>query len=216
MWRTHAGTGALFGLAAIGAPLLIGVDLPIQVMGAFPVVSAYASAIPDVDHHSAKIRYAAPPARWLFLFARLITRLCLGEEVAQRWFRHRGITHTYWFAVSLGGLISWALLLYSLQYPFLLGWAWVGIAVTVGCIAHVEGDCKTNSGCPRWAPFSWRRCGSRRFSTNSESERTFAVCQTVASAVLATVITLAYGGGQHVDQVPEQTRDPSGAVRTVR
>lgn len=182
LWRTHFGTGLLFGLtadlalAAAGHPLPVmqavglgseTVVLPVGPAVTLPILSGYFSAIPDVDHHSAKIRYAVPPARWLYLLVRLVVRLCGGE--VDYWLGHRRITHTIDFAVWLGLAAALPVWWFGL-------WWWLPAAVTLGCWAHRLGDRLTDRGVPAW---SWRLDARHRWivDTDSIGEGAFAVVQ---------------------------------------
>lgn len=186
LWRTHAGTGVLFGLAVDGAALAVGAPLePLQAV-ALPVLTGYLAAVPDVDHHSSKIRYVVPPARWLFVLLRLVTRVMNGPDAADRWFGHRRITHSVAFAVLLGAAGTAVALFYGL-------WWWLGAAAAVGCLAHVAGDCFTVGGCPVWAPFSWRRFSLGLCRTGGRSEGVFAVAQGGVAGVLMWLMATAGG-----------------------
>jgi membrane-bound metal-dependent hydrolase YbcI (DUF457 family) len=67
-----------------------------------------------------------------------------------------------------------------------VGYAWLGLAIGIGCLAHVVGDCLTEHGCPVLWPIGWRwvlpwKIG---FKTGQAFERKF----------LAPVLTLAAVG----------------------
>jgi membrane-bound metal-dependent hydrolase YbcI (DUF457 family) len=47
----------------------------------------------------------------------------------------------------------------------------VPIALVIGCLAHVLGDCLTNSGCPIFWPLSDERLKFGLFRTNGKAER---------------------------------------------
>jgi len=177
MYRTHFGTGVLFGLGATAGATVAGHPLPAEQAIALPVIVGYLSAIPDVDHHSAKIRFAVPPVRWLYVLVELLVRLVAGRDRARYWMGHRRITHSLTFAVALGALAAggswWA-----------GGWWWLGPAVTLGCAAHLFGDCLTEQGCPLWLPWSGQHHRLLRLRTGGVREGMFNVVQTAGSAGL--------------------------------
>lgn len=41
------------------------------------------------------------------------------------------------------------------DHVFSLGWLWA-VAIGLGCVMHILGDCPTTQGAPLWAPFSWQ------------------------------------------------------------
>lgn len=163
LFRTHFGSGVLFGLAVDAAATTVGHPLPFAGAVLFPAACGYLSAIPDVDHHNGKIRYAFPPARWLYLLARLALTVRVGAVRADYWMGHRRITHTVDFAFWLGVAVDVPLLVWRGRSWWLLA----GLAVTVGCLAHRAGDRLTRSGVPVWSwrldrvrpGFSWLRTG---------------------------------------------------------
>lgn len=213
MYKTHFQTGVLFGLAADAAAAAARHPLPLAVTAALPLACGYLSAIPDVDHHCAKIRYACPPARWLFLFARMlvgvsaglpylfvtwrfwiIPRLTLDWSYESRrrmlyWMDHRRITHTRDFPLWLGLAVEPLGLWSDRLLPG--GWWWlIGPATALGCWAHRAGDRLTKSGVPGW---SWQmdrpsRGWRVRTGRNSWSEGTFAKAQGFASVALVWLL----------------------------
>lgn len=220
-WRTHAGTGVLAGLLADAGLALAGVPLSPERAILLPVVGGYASAWPDVCHHSAKIRWAVPPLRTAYVAVGFVVRLVWGERVWSKWMGHRRITHSAIFAL-LSGLVVWPLA----QWPLPAGIAWVervlagggevvllpvlplwlgaGVAaaapwvtalgVTLGCLAHIAGDMCTPHGCPVWAPWSWRnRHLAVLCSTDSPEETTVDFWQFAAVFVMVFV-TIGIGG----------------------
>lgn len=60
---------------------------------------------------------------------------------------HRGITHWGISAVLLGGILAFLLAAIT---PVL---AWLGVAVGLGWLVHILGDCLTWQGAPLLAPF---------------------------------------------------------------
>lgn len=209
MFRTHAATGALFGLAIDAAAAAAGHPLPAPAAAAFPVACGYCSAVPDVDHHNGKIRFALPPARWLFLLARFFVGLSAGAPCWRRawflrvipypalgwsdasrrrmdyWLDHRHLTHTIDFAFWLGLAVELPLAVWQ-------GFGWwllAGPAVTVGCLAHRAGDRLTKSGVPAW---SWRlddvHKGFYWLRTGHWGEHAFVVVQYAAIGAVVWVL----------------------------
>lgn len=228
-WRTHAGTGALFGVAVDGAWLFAHAAVPaLPAPSAYhaltlPTLAAYLSAVPDADHHTAKIRYAFPPARWLYLGCRQVA-----GWIDVRWrhhFRHRGITH--WFSTAyVLGVLTWLACAYAAPALVHLvldldvnramivvitivaalmdlvmppGWL-IGIAMTVGCSAHIVGDSLTVEGTEALMPFSRRRLRAGLFATGSRREdgviceENFAKVQYATGVLLVVLIIYATGG----------------------
>ena len=206
MYKHHFESGVLAGLGFDAVAMLIGHPLPLVPAVALPLACGYAAAINDVDHHCAKIRFACPPARWLYLLIRFFVGLSAGrpcwyvssglipwpslgwtaesERRMRYWMGHRRITHTIDFAVWLG--------LAVLPLGLWAGsWWWLaGPAVTLGCLAHRAGDRLTTQGVPSW---SWRmdrpaRGWIVRTGRNSLSEGAFAVVQSAASLGLVWVL----------------------------
>lgn len=221
-YRTHAGTGALFGLVADSALDLAGVPLePAQAI-LLPVLSAYAAAWCDVDHHSAKIRWAAPWLRSAYVAVEVVVRLVWGERVARHWMGHRRITHSALFAVG-SGLASWPMFAWVvpavmgvvnhaiagtswqlLLIPLLPVWLMAGLlstypvlsaaAVTLGSLAHIAGDMCTPHGCPVGAPWSWRnRHLVLLCSTDSEQENSVDFWQ-AAGVFVMVFVAIKVGG----------------------
>ncbi|SEF43523.1 LexA-binding, inner membrane-associated putative hydrolase [Thermomonospora echinospora] len=157
---------------------------PAQVL-AGTVVCAGAALLPDVDHHNGRIANTMGPVskgfcKWVgkisgghrqathsILFAvgvGLAMDLLATHFVYGWWaalfvtvgFGLRGIgldfeKHEVWSSVAdcaVAALAVW--LMRDLDMSF------VGYAVTLGCLAHVAGDCLTPRGCPVFWPAKWR------------------------------------------------------------
>jgi membrane-bound metal-dependent hydrolase YbcI (DUF457 family) len=77
----------------------------------------------------------------------------------------------------LAGAVVFAATVWALPRGTGWSWWWVGLAVTVGCLAHLAGDVLTDSGCPvlwpvrlggrRWyrvAALGWKTGGAERWA----------------------------------------------------
>lgn len=107
----HSLTGAAAGLGA--AALANACGIPISVTGAFlaSVLCAGAALLPDIDHPGATVSKSFGPASMALsrtlngLSAQVYdnTRTALDED---RDGGHRGLTHTWPFAVAVGGIVA--------------------------------------------------------------------------------------------------------------
>lgn len=144
------GAASMMGAAPIVSPL----ELILS-----SAVSAACALLPDLDHprsrasaalgrpaHRLTRRVAALAYRW--------TRTPDDEKAASResWKDplHRGVTHTFAFALSMGGL------------SFAVGGALIGVAVGTGILSHILADACTKAGVPVAWPLMVR---GRRWST---------------------------------------------------
>lgn len=173
MSHNHAITGAAAWLTTSAA-----LHPHPTVAAAGTIIAWYAARLPDVDNPNSR------PAHQL-------NRIAPGLP---RWLNrhagHRGITHWGSVAFFVGLLIA---SLFSLVVPPL--W-WLGLAVGIGWITHILGDCLTWDGAPLLAPFTFRPVRppyGLRFKVGGRIERyivhPLAVLWAVAAA-LAFVSTL--------------------------
>jgi membrane-bound metal-dependent hydrolase YbcI (DUF457 family) len=153
------------------------VDLSAAQVIAGAVVAAGAALLPDVDHHNGRIANTIGPVtkflcRWVgkaagghrqathsILFALVVGLVwdLLATHFTYGWwaalfitvgFGLRGIgldfeKHPFWSSVAdcaVAALAVW--LMHGIDMSF------AGYAVTLGCLAHVAGDCLTPRGCP--------------------------------------------------------------------
>jgi len=131
--RTHALTG-VSGWLILATIFHEHINPGVAVAGA--ALACLTAQVPDIDHPESK------PGRILNSIAPNMSEL-----IEQR-FGHRGITHRILTAITAGGIAS--LCLYALS-PSL--W-WLGLAIGIGWIIHILGDCLTHSGVMMFAPFS--------------------------------------------------------------
>lgn len=149
------------------------------------VVCAGAALLPDIDHHNGSIANAYGPvtraltkgvckisgghrqATHSILFA-------LGAGYAVDWLATHAV-YAWWVVLFL--LVGFGLRGVGVDFPdhqtfsvlldaalaaivvFMLhdlDMRYVGYAVTLGCLAHVAGDCLTPRGCPVFWPVQWR------------------------------------------------------------
>jgi membrane-bound metal-dependent hydrolase YbcI (DUF457 family) len=172
MAHGHTVSGVLAG--ALTLPLL---DVPVPYRGGYLVVCAVFALVPDLDHPSARLGRLLPPLCWLLTWLAKVAFYASRERNdPPKSNGHRGLTHTFVFALSLFpiALALIALLPVSIPYPAL--WA---LACTVGALAHILGDCCTEHGCPVLWPLEirgarWRRYGIPvwfRFKTGKKVEK---------------------------------------------
>lgn len=200
MGRTHATSGAALWLAGTAAVTHLGVHLNLFHTAIGTAVCAAAALWPDLDHPSSKVaRSLGLPTR---LLAKLVGRLCAALHKATKTPKdradldgHRTLTHTIVWALASGLVVTAALLALGIHWPAVVDWAWLGAPVAAGCIAHLIGDCLTNTGCPvfwpvviagkRWYPF-----GPRLMGTNGPGERHLMMPLFVAMTVGGAYLTL--------------------------
>lgn len=154
MWKTHWGTGIMFGLGVDVLAVVAGHPLPGLPACELPILTGYLTAVPDVDHETAKIRYAVPPARSLYVLIRNLVGMRHGlplpglvwyddrtlpriqwlwtaesKKLMWKWFAHRHFTHSALFAVLFGILLPVTLALLAwvpaaLSGLWLQPWRW--------------------------------------------------------------------------------------------
>ncbi|MBA9006741.1 MULTISPECIES: metal-dependent hydrolase [Thermomonospora] len=157
---------------------------PAQV-AAGTVVCAGAALLPDVDHHNGRIANTIGPVtkflcKWvgkaagghrqathsiLFALAAGLVMDLLATHVEYAWwvalfvtvgFGLRGIgldfeKHEVWSSVA-----DCAVAALAVWWMSTLDMSFAGYAVTLGCLAHIAGDCLTPRGCPVFWPARWR------------------------------------------------------------
>ncbi|MFI6816219.1 metal-dependent hydrolase [Nonomuraea sp. NPDC050328] len=202
MGHSHAMTGAIGWLAL--APALAALPLlnessrfiesgimataltPAELI-AGALICAGAAMLPDLDHPSATIAQTFGPVTWLL--SKIVNWVAGG---------HRGMTHSFAFAVGMGFGAHWLANTYPIGRDILVvlmvglalraigigipgnklgsamvnvgltagiyvvfrsldvGYAWMGLAIGLGCLMHVIGDCMTEKGCPVLWPLGAR------------------------------------------------------------
>ncbi|PKK13897.1 MULTISPECIES: metal-dependent hydrolase [Thermomonospora] len=149
------------------------------------VVCAGAALLPDIDHHNGRIANTIGPltkllCKWvgrisgghrqathsiLFALAAGLVMDLLATHVAYAWwvalfitvgFGLRGIGldfegHPVWSSAA-----DCAVAALAVWWMSGLDMSFAGYAVTLGCLAHVIGDCLTPRGCPVLWPAPWR------------------------------------------------------------
>ncbi|MEV0583520.1 metal-dependent hydrolase [Nonomuraea sp. NPDC050310] len=202
MGHSHAMTGAIGWLAL--APALAALPLlnessrfiesgimataltPAELI-AGALICAGAAMLPDLDHPSATIAQTFGPVTWLL--SKIVNWVAGG---------HRGMTHSFAFAIGMGFGAHWLANTYPIGRDILVvlmvglalraigigipgnklgsamvnvgltagiyvvfrsldvGYAWMGLAIGLGCLMHVIGDCMTEKGCPVLWPLGAR------------------------------------------------------------
>jgi membrane-bound metal-dependent hydrolase YbcI (DUF457 family) len=190
MAHAHAVSGVLAG--ALTLPML---DIPVAYRGGYLVACSFFALFPDLDHRSARLSRMLPPVTTLMCqgltwLSRMMFFATREDRDPKKSNGHRALTHTIVFAVAVGMLMAAFLPLTGVPYPGL--WALAG---TVGCLAHIAGDCCTEHGCPILWPLNlagqrWRRLGIPvwfRFKTGKWVEKTLIspMLVVVTSVVLA-------------------------------
>lgn len=207
MGPTHMATGCALALAGCAAAHAVGHPVPMPEAIVSTIVATGAALIPDIDHRSSRIARALGVK---------VGRVVLGPALIVAWVSarvheatrtpadrsnrsgHRALTHTAVFAVALGGLLAAGLAVAGAWWPLVgAGW-WLGIPVTVGCLAHDLGDACTRTGVPllwpaRIAGQRWYPVGLPRFlriSTNTWPEHLLYMPALVIGAVAAAYVTV--------------------------
>jgi membrane-bound metal-dependent hydrolase YbcI (DUF457 family) len=135
MTSTHAPIGVASWLTTA---TLLGDHIDPIIVGVGAVLAWTAAKIPDIDNPN------SDPGRQL---DKLVPGLpaWLAQTTG-----HRGITH--WGITAIGAGVVFALLGGAVDDTL---W-WLGVAVGLGWITHVIGDCLTWNGAPLLAPFTRR------------------------------------------------------------
>lgn len=153
MTTTHAITGAAAWLTTATA---LHHHIHPAVVGAGTVLAWYSAKAPDIDN---------PDSRPAHQVDRLIPGLpaWINQHAG-----HRGITH--WGATAIGTGAVFTTLFSALSTTL---W-WLGLAIGIGWLTHILGDCLTWQGAPLVAPFNnqpVRPPYGWRFQTNGVFER---------------------------------------------
>lgn len=175
MYLGHAVSGVLAGSLAL--TVLPTVPLPVRVL--FIAVATVSALVPDLDHKKSRLSTSVPivaplVCRLLTWVSRVLFFATRTDKDPDKSNGHRGFTHTIVFAVLFGILLLTVLPMIGVSYPFHFA-----MAGTVGCMAHIAGDCCTEHGCPILWPLElggrrWRRLGiwtCFRFKTGKRVEK---------------------------------------------
>lgn len=153
MTITHAITG---GAAWLTTATAVHHHIHPVVAGVGTLLAVYAAKAPDIDN---------PGSRPAHQVNKLIPGLSVWLEQN---LGHRGLTH--WGITALGTGAIFALLFGALSTTL---W-WIGLAIGIGWLTHILGDCLTWRGAPLLAPFTNRPVRlpyGLRFQTNGTFER---------------------------------------------
>lgn len=211
MGKSHLVTGVT-AASWVAVPLVaVGVP-PVLALLSIPV-GAYAALLPDWDHHGSWITWSLPPVsnfvswtlrggpfhtpvlHWSwFLFIPLPAISWRGHRLFPWYVGHRGATHTEEAAVIFGLVLG--LPLWLLPAPIGSYWWAFAIQVTVGCLTHLWGDCRTTGGLRARNGHGRRNIGNT-FDTGSpyESWLRYAVYQpTAIVSAVGAFLTITYMG----------------------
>lgn len=171
--RTHATSGSLLWSATVSLSPLVGVHPHWPAVVAGSVATAGAALLPDADHPEATIAFSLGPiTKALTLFVHKVSGghrhathslLFAVEATLATWLPL--LLAGQWFAVpalfvlTVFALRAWhvkpsltpvAAVLYTGVFWLLLhgDYGWLPVAVGVGVVAHLAGDCLTKEGCP--------------------------------------------------------------------
>lgn len=136
MTQTHGAIGAAVWMSGDALTHALGLNHPYYVTFAGALLTWAAAKIPDVDNPDSR------PGRQI---NRLIPGMSDAIEAA---FGHRGLTH--W---GLTGIVN-GLALGALACLIAPSLWWIGLAVIVGWLTHIAGDCCTYRGAPAYGPFN--------------------------------------------------------------
>jgi inner membrane protein len=151
LYTTHMVTSLLAGTV---------LDKTLDLNGGIPyyVGVAIGSLLPDIDHPQSFI------GRRSFGLATLINK----------WFGHRGATHTLLSSLLIGGVSF-----------FILPANWA-VGLSLGYISHILGDFFSKSGVPLLKPFKDKKYKLPLYKTGSLSESFILIC----SGLLLVYLTL--------------------------
>lgn len=142
MWHGH------LAMAVASAEITYPVvphPLGVASIGAWCGIVGVCGLVPDLDHRDGKLSHSLGPVTWLLCrffvwLSKAVYHMTRGPRDFAHTNGHRAFTHTPVFAIAAGTL-AWV----ATPAPY----AWfVGLAVAQGCLAHLTGDCCTNSGVP--------------------------------------------------------------------
>jgi membrane-bound metal-dependent hydrolase YbcI (DUF457 family) len=163
MARGHLLSGALAGLATAPA---VGTGHGWVLTGVWVAACTYGGTVPDLDMPGAWASKTFWPVtyplallmRWLSI---VVYDLTATEFDRANHGGHRGLTHTAVFC-PLFGLALYGLMVSSTYVPAEVAFVIAG-GITVGCWAHIAGDCCTFWGCPVWWPVVLPWSGGKRW-----------------------------------------------------
>lgn len=136
MTQTHGVTGLAMWMSGDTLSRVLDLNHPYYVTIAGALLASVAAKAPDVDNPNSR------PGRQ-------INKVIPGmSDTIEAAFGHRGLTHWATIGVFNGAVLG---CLSYLIHPSL--W-WIGLAVTVGWLTHIVGDCCTYRGAPAGGPFN--------------------------------------------------------------
>lgn len=143
MWHGHLAMAV--ASAEVTEPLAPHPLGPVASVAAWCAIVGICGLASDLDHRDGKLSHSLGPITWvlcrlLIKISKAVYFMTRGPRDYQHTNGHRAFTHTPVFAV-LAGAGAW------LAVPAPYSW-FVGLAVTQGILAHLAGDCCTNSGVP--------------------------------------------------------------------
>ena len=153
MTQTHGMTGIGAWMTADTLTRAAGLAHPYYVTLIGAVAALIAAKAPDIDTPDSR------PGRQL-------NRLIPGAaDTIEAVCGHRGLTHWASVGLCVGGAIG------ALAHMINPSLWWIGLAISVGWIVHIAGDCCTYQGVPAFGPFrfdavrlpyGWRiECGGK-------------------------------------------------------
>lgn len=135
MTKTHGMTGLAVWMSGDALTRAIGTNHPYYVTIAGALLTWAAAKAPDVDN---------PNSRPGWQINKLIPGMSNAIEAA---LGHRGLTH--W---GITGIVN-GLIVGFLAYLIHPSLWWTGLAIAVGWLTHIAGDCCTYRGAPAYGPF---------------------------------------------------------------
>jgi membrane-bound metal-dependent hydrolase YbcI (DUF457 family) len=160
----HLSLGAVVGASIAWAAQATGQHVTTgAALGWVGTVMAF-SVGPDLDTGGSLVSRTLFPLRILWVLAHRLLELAIGNERADYWMKHRGITHD---AICSTPVV----LLAGLGLCWWFGWpAWCAAAAAVGWVAHILGDWPTLSGVPLGMPWTEKCHALRLFRVGSPVE----------------------------------------------
>jgi len=136
MTQTHGVTGLAMWMSGDALARALGANHPYYVTIAGALIAWGAAKAPDIDNPNSR------PGRQV---NKLIPGL---SDMIESVVGHRGLTH--WASTGIANGVTLGAIA-SLINPSM--W-WIGLAVTIGWLTHIAGDCCTYRGVPAYGPFN--------------------------------------------------------------
>jgi len=146
----HLALGAVVAGGLVWSAQAVGADPTVDDAALWVAVATGFAVAPDVDTSRSLVSRVLFPLRLLYVLVHRLLEMLIGDERADYYMRHRGITHDPVCSTPV-------VLLAGLAVCWWQGWSlWLAVAAGVGWVAHILGDWPTMSGVPFGLPWSER------------------------------------------------------------